>query len=96
MGRAWHCVGRPSRALTVEVIVAGATSLFIALMILLGGEFIERTAPDPALAPIPPWIAGADTGDPDVTNGLVTPWMELASAPSPSLTPCWATDYPCR
>jgi len=59
-------------------------------MVLIGGEAIGRAAIVITLPPSPSTVdpaTGVDIRDGVVANGMVTPWMERANAPDPSVTP---------
>ena len=74
----------------MDILVPVSASVIMALLTLVGGEAIGRTD---AVTTLPPSTAtldpatGIDPRDSVVANGWVTPWMERANAPDPSVTP---------
>ncbi|MCC6174422.1 MAG: hypothetical protein IT305_03870 [Chloroflexi bacterium] len=93
----WHAIVQdrrlpPStaRRLAMEALVPVIVSVFMALMVLLGGAMVGRTTAYVIISPSSSTVdavTGVDPRDSVVANGWVTPWMERANAPDPSVTP---------
>ncbi|MCC6179832.1 MAG: hypothetical protein IT305_31350 [Chloroflexi bacterium] len=80
----------PVRRLAVEALAPAVAGVIMSLMVLVGGLLVMRSTAHVVIPPSPSTVdpvTGVDPRDGVVANGWVTPWMERANAPDPSVTP---------
>ena len=79
-------VGTPAPRLAVELAVCLAAASLMALMVILGGQAIDRTAPV---------VVATPTGRYPVGTSVATDVVASSIEPNaPRSTPCWMSDGP--